>query len=199
MNDMLGPEVLVPSALVFGEYSHTTTKSEPNNDRTTQAERAHLADIARKDMGEEMSSIQLKRVLHHSVPSASDRAYEPGDKVVEWREKILKNRMREWLGTYLVIPMNLEKKLVYIRDNVTNEEKPFNLTQLKPYWSPEILSHSFLVHASSVVSNFRQLQDDSIYMTEFLDPEDQRAASSEINEAKLKEIRDLKQAEYFFA
>lgn len=52
MNDTLGPEGLVSSALVFGEYLRTHTLSEPHLHRHSLSERAKIAQSARREMGD---------------------------------------------------------------------------------------------------------------------------------------------------
>ena len=79
MNDTLGPEGLVPSALVFGEYPKAYTRSETPPPRSTLVERASIAKSARKEMEKHMSEMRIKRALKHRPPAADDRAYQPGD------------------------------------------------------------------------------------------------------------------------
>lgn len=81
MNDTLGPEGLVPSALVFGEFPQINTRSEPRADRST-LRRAEVANLARPEISERMAELRLKRGLHHAVPPSRDRIYQPGDKVL---------------------------------------------------------------------------------------------------------------------
>lgn len=83
MNDTLPPEGLVPSALVFGEFPRVAKPSEHTQKRASIDKRADYAQIARKEM--ESKRATLKHALHHAVPLASDRTYEPGDQVLIWR------------------------------------------------------------------------------------------------------------------
>lgn len=50
MNDTLGPEGLVPSALVFGEFPKFVTKSEVPRERSILESRAEMATLVRKEM-----------------------------------------------------------------------------------------------------------------------------------------------------
>ena len=50
MKDTLGPEGLVPSALVFAEYPRVFTKSETPNERDVFVSRAKVAKTARIEM-----------------------------------------------------------------------------------------------------------------------------------------------------
>lgn len=116
MNVTLGPERLFPSAIVFGEYCRVYNASETTQSRATLNERAELDEIARKGMEGNMASLKLKRALHHPVPPACDQRYEPGDQVLVWLEKVLNQRIGEWLGLFTVIAMESTRKLAYVRD-----------------------------------------------------------------------------------
>lgn len=52
MNDILGPEGLVPSSLVFLEFPTKLTKSEITLSGPSVDERAHVAALARKQMSQ---------------------------------------------------------------------------------------------------------------------------------------------------
>ena len=64
MNDTLGPEGLVPSALVFGESPKVYTKSETPDERAVPAIRAKLAHTARSQMAKHMAELRVKRALN---------------------------------------------------------------------------------------------------------------------------------------
>lgn len=82
MNDTLGPKGLVPSVLVFGKYPPVFARSEVRKECPTSAQRADVATKARTKMEKQMAELRVKRALHHAVPPAAERAYEPGDKVL---------------------------------------------------------------------------------------------------------------------
>ena len=191
MNDTLGPEGLVPSSLLFGELPQPFTPSENRSDRPSLLDRAKLATAARKEMSAQMAKVKLKRAMHHAVPPACDRSYEPGDEVLVWRERIVGNRIGEWLGPLKVDGVNYAKKLVYVRDVDIGPPRPFNVVQVKPYYSPELLAHSFLCDLDKAFERFKTPTDDMIFLTEVLDPNDQRATCPQMDKAKKKEIRNL--------
>ena len=60
MNDTLGPEGLVTSAIVFGEFPRGFTKSETPSQRPTLEERAPIAQSARKEMGKIMAEMRIR-------------------------------------------------------------------------------------------------------------------------------------------
>ena len=49
-NDTLGPDGLVPSALVFGEFPSPIVTSETRHPRATIESRAEIANMAQKEM-----------------------------------------------------------------------------------------------------------------------------------------------------
>lgn len=124
MNDTLGPEGLVPSALIFGEFPRVFNPSESNTTRLTNNERAELDQVARQEMEQQMVSLILKLALHHAVSPSSDRVYEPGYKVLVWREKMVNNIFTKWLGLFLIYSMNREKKLLYVQDTQIHLSNP---------------------------------------------------------------------------
>lgn len=134
MNDTLGSKGLVPSVLVFGEYPRVSTPSEATEPRSTISERPELAEIYRMEMQEKMAKLKLKMALHHAVPLACDRAYEPSDKVLVWREKVVNNRIGEWLGPYEVDSMDTTKKLVFVKDVKVDPASPFKVVQVELYF-----------------------------------------------------------------
>ena len=91
MNDTLGPEGIVPSSLVFGEYPSLRSFVGPVLPRPSLAVRAEVAQEARQLMAKYMAQVRIVRALKHNTPSATDHVYQPGDKVLVWREKLDKN------------------------------------------------------------------------------------------------------------
>ncbi len=75
MNDMLGPEGIVPSALVFGEFVFLTSFGGPVIPNASLAERALAVRGARRYMAKHLVQVRIKRALHHQTPRASDETY----------------------------------------------------------------------------------------------------------------------------
>ena len=75
MNDMLGPEGTVPSALIFGDFPSLTAFEVPIVPRPTLAKRAEAAQEARRCMAKHLSQVRFNRALHHNTPPATDRTY----------------------------------------------------------------------------------------------------------------------------
>ena len=67
------------------------------------SERDEAAQQARRYMAKHLAQAKVTRALHQNIPPATDRRYQPGDKVIIWREKIVENRIGKWMGPYTVI------------------------------------------------------------------------------------------------
>ncbi len=145
MNDTLGPEGLVPSSFVFGEYPKVYTKghSEMPQPRLTTEERASMLQSGRAEMQRHMAKARVARALKHSVPSAADQSFQPGDMALVWHEKIVNNRIGEWLGPFRALGVDESKKIVYIQDVKIGTARPFSVTQVKVYLPPSDLADSF--------------------------------------------------------
>lgn len=63
MNDTLGPEGLVPSALVFGEFPKAYSLSEILGVRSSVEEREKIAASAGREMEKRIAKMKLKRAL----------------------------------------------------------------------------------------------------------------------------------------
>lgn len=72
LNDTLGPEGNVPSALVFGYFPLPYTKSEQKPQRLTVDKRATVVTLARKEMSEIMARMRINRGLTHAVQEAAN-------------------------------------------------------------------------------------------------------------------------------
>ena len=131
LNDTLGPEGLVPSALVFGEFPSTFTTLERRPPPATLQWRAELANMARKEMEKEMAKVRIRRGLSHSVPRSADTFFDEGDLVLVWKEKVVENRIGEWKGPYRVQGFEKEKKLVFVKETEGGSPRPFNMSQVK--------------------------------------------------------------------
>lgn len=79
MNDTLGPEGIVSSALIFSAFFQLSSISEARSSRSNLIKRADDANTARKKMGKIMSRMKLNRALQNAVLPACDRSFQPGD------------------------------------------------------------------------------------------------------------------------
>ena len=191
MTDTLGPEGLMPSALVFGEFPKIRTQGSKPTPRATLLSRKDVAETARKEMEKHVAKMKINRALNHMVPKAANRSYQPGDKVLVWREEVVDSRIGEWLGPFSVSSFEPEKKLVLVQDDKGGSPKPFNVLQVKPYLEPTDVAHSFMSDLHRALSYNCTRDDNDIYLTEIIDRQDPRVDSLDMKAAKKKEIRNL--------
>lgn len=122
INDIMGPDGLVPTLLVFGAYPRMTAESPPS---TTTRRRAAAYDKATK----ELRSIQAKRQIQDALNTRNGPSTEAvkdldlQDKVLVWREPGV------WDGPFKIISMDDKNVIV----NTVNGPQTFRQTQAKPY------------------------------------------------------------------
>lgn len=192
LNDTLGPEGIVPTVLVFGDYPRLYTLSEELPSRLTNEQRAALVTTARKEMEKHMAELRLRRSLKHNPPPATDYILKPGDEVLVWREKLVEHRIGEFIGPFLVDSVDHATKTIFIRDSKVGAARPFNISQVKLYHRPENISFSFISDLCRPFTYFSSPDDaDEIFATEVVQPKDPRATSSEMLAARQAEIKNL--------
>ena len=192
MNDTLGPEGIVPSSLVFGEFPSLRSFVGPAVPRPTLAERAEAAQEARQLMAKHLAQVRINRALKHNTPVATDRVFQPGDKVLLWREKVVENRIGEWVGPYTVKSFDENSRIVLVQKSEDAPHERYNITQVKHLLEPETASISFVDDVRrtfSVFSNKDRTFD--TYLTEVVGKHDPRASSPEMKDAISNEVRDL--------
>ena len=86
LNDKAGPDGLVPSALLFGEFPRLELPDDCST-RPTTDERGKLALIIRNEVRQHIDKMRISRALRHNVPKDTDTTFDPGDQVLVWREK----------------------------------------------------------------------------------------------------------------
>ena len=136
MNDTLGPEGFVPSSLVFGELPSLRTFVGPVIPRPSLAERAQTAQEARRLMAKHLAQTRVNRALKHNTPNANVRIYQPGDEVLVWREKLVENRIGEWVGPYIVKSYDERSRIVLVQKSADSAHERYNITQVKPFLRP---------------------------------------------------------------
>lgn len=82
MNDTLGTDGLVSSALVFGEFPPEHTRSEMLHRRAEMEYRAEVANMARREMEKQIAKVRIKRALSTTASPAADKLLEVGPKVL---------------------------------------------------------------------------------------------------------------------
>lgn len=90
-----------------------------------------------------MAELSVRRALRHSTPTASSRVYSPGDKVLVLRERVVENRVGEWIGPFTVLAADETKKIIFVQDFRMGAARPFNMAQVTHHNTPETLANSF--------------------------------------------------------
>ena len=133
----LGPEGIVPSALVFEDFTSLRSLCGPVVPRSSPSERAEAAQQSRRYTSQHLVKVKFKRAVHHNITPASDRVYQPGDEVLLWREKQVEIRMREWISPYTVVRTDSCVKIVVVQKEAGSALERFNTTQVKLFLRPE--------------------------------------------------------------
>ena len=72
----------------------------------------------------------INQVLQHQTPQATDRTFQPSDEVLMWREKVLENRICEWVGPYKVITFDAMARIVLVQKDENALYERYNITLL---------------------------------------------------------------------
>ena len=191
MNNTLGPEGVVPSVLVFGEFPSLRTLHEAPIPKVALVDRSRIANAARKEMEHHMAHMRVQRALRHQVPRSADTVFQPGDKVLVWRERIVNNRICEWVGPCDVVTVDYSAKIVHVKDTRDGLPRPYNIAQVKPYLSEVKVSNSFMVDIQKGLGSDSTHEPHDVHLTEVLKPNDPRASSFRMMKAKGEEIKGL--------
>lgn len=79
-----------------------------------------------------MTKLRVQRALKHRVPRAADLTPEVGQQFLLWREKMVENRIGEWIGPFPIFALDQEKKLVSLQDSWIGAARPFSPAIVKP-------------------------------------------------------------------
>lgn len=101
----------------------------------------------------------INRALKHNVRSYADTVLKSGVQILVWRDKIVNNRIFELLGTCTVKNFDVEKKLVYVRDDKKNSVKHHNFTQCKLYLPPDKIARPFMVNLQAHLGQLSEEHD----------------------------------------
>ena len=192
MNDTLGPEAIIPSALVFRDIPSLRSITGPVIPRPTLAERAEIALEARRHFAKHVALSKVKRALHNKAPMATNRVHQTGDKVLLWREVQVENRIGDWLGPYTVVSFDPNSKIILVQMSADARYERYNIVQVKPFLKQTEASTDFIETLYSLIRQFALPNTDlSVNMTEVVQKNDKRAYSWEMKEAIKSEAQDL--------
>ena len=192
MNDTLGPEGIVPSALAFGEFPSIRTFYGPPDIRPTLTERAEIAHNARKMMASELARTKVRRALNHDVPKSDGVVHQPGNLVYVWCETPSGGKSGEWTEQFKVNTVNGLDRIVAIQDEKGNP-KQFNHIQVKPYFLESVKTNYMKsLYAGLSPYMFDRLpKPKTIRLTEVIPTNDPRSESPEMRCAIYDEVQDL--------
>lgn len=98
MKHTLGPEGIVPSALVFGEFQQIRATGDAVITRPDLAARASAATQDLAEIDKHMARLRLQRALRQNAPPAAKVSYQADDQFLIWRERLIAQRIGEWKG-----------------------------------------------------------------------------------------------------
>lgn len=194
MNDALGAEGLVSLALVFGEYSKAYTRSEVPLLQRTLEEGAQVAAVVRHKMKRQMAETNAKRAFLYKTPKATDFIFQPGDKVLVWRENIVNHGISEWLGPSIVAQVDESKKKPYVKHKRPGAPRPLKIVQFKRYLTLEVFAHYLIRDIGEKLHRFRSnacKNEEEILLRDLVPCNNRRATTPEMREAKKTETRNL--------
>ena len=113
-------------------------------------------------------------------------------RVLIWSEKIVENRIGEWVGPYTVRSFDEQSHIVLVQKNADYPLERYNTTQVKPFLRPPAAFCHFLNsihHAISEFTNERRYIDS--FMTEVIKDNEPQAKSPEMIRIISSEVRDL--------
>lgn len=174
MNDTMGENGLVPSRLVFGIIPRFPIL---NHNLPTQRERLQALKLAQAEMNSIVAERRVLAALNKSIPSAADRNYKLGEKVLIYSET-----SKTWIGPYIVI--DCTGRIVTVKTHDNSFRQTFNAYQVKPYYRDD-----YTVNFSQFKSGCDEALLFFTFITEVIQPHDPRAWK--FSDAINKEIRGL--------
>ena len=108
-----------------------------------------------------------------------------------WRERIVNNRIGEWVGPHTVASADYSSKIVHAKESEQGLPRPYNFAQVKPYVSATEASRAFLLDVQRSLKGFATEESEDAFLTEVLNPNDPRSSSSRMTDAKRAEIKGI--------
>lgn len=158
--------------------------------KDTLDEKAKLASTARREIEQDIANLRVQRALRHNVPPSANIAYEPADKVIVWREKLIANRVGEWLGLFQFNSVDNYAKPVYLLLAPESDLSSFSFSQVKPYVTASEVSYTHLCELLNGIASYRSDAGDS-YMTKIQSSRSPRAHEPRMTTAKKAKLREL--------
>ena len=159
--------------------------------RSLLAERALAAQEARRHMAKHQAQVRVKRALQHQTPQATDQIYQPDDKVLVWREKLVENRIGELIGPYTVCSYDAEALIVLVRKEPDAPHERYNVAQVRPFLEKNRRGESLHKFYRLGVEPIHYTPTLPAHMIEFTEKNDPRADSPRMRRAISNEVREL--------
>ncbi len=113
-------------------------------------ERAEIAQEALRHMDKSLAQSRIRRAPQHQTPPATDLIYNPGDKVLVWREKVVENRIGELVGPYILVSVDAQAKIVLVQKDADSKHGRYNIVRIRTFLLREAAATGYLetLHAS---------------------------------------------------
>lgn len=129
--------------------------------------------------------------------------YETGNEVLLFREKIVNNRIGEWIGAFKVSGVDLIRKPVYVQLKAAEPAKAFRIPQFKKiYLPPQQASNIFFYNLRRAIDCFisdsdKERADHAILNDKAVHKNDPWADTDERTEMKEAKVMGLMKFETF--
>lgn len=131
MNDTLGPEIMVPTALLFGELLSLRPFSEPRELRQSPHQRAKIVNTVRKIAAAELANAKIRQGARAQVTESSNSSSALWTESSGMTRKDNKQHKKIRAETYATKTMDPERKNTIV--DLDGEHKRFSVMQVKPF------------------------------------------------------------------
>ena len=150
-------------------------------------------------MSKELVAAKAKLALERKTFAVADRIYQPGDKVLIWREKQIEHQIGEYFGPYTVISYDSITKTVLVQKRPEAKYELYRSAQIKPYVmveskkiSREVIVIDYLRHNHESLVDCRTPTDEiDIRLAEVIQSSDPRTRDLRMAKAIQEEVRDI--------
>lgn len=192
INDSSGPEGLVPSALLFGEFQEAHSL-RGTTQRETLGQRVTMASCASKQMQKDLCEKRLLRALQFKNLSGLEQVSQPGGNALVWRQKISNYRIGEWLGPFAVLTVDESRKQGHFQDSENSAARPFNVVHVECYHDPGFFAHCSVIDLEKKLRRFRTVsfEEKEVSLTKVVGRSDPEAYSDKMIAVKREKIPNL--------
>lgn len=143
-----------------------------------------------------MAKLWVNRASKHKVPPAIDTTYKVGEKFLVFREKIFNHQIGKRLGCFIVIEVEMNRKLVYIQLKDNEPSKALGLAKVIKYSALEHTFETFFIDIRKALELFKNddfscVSNNLLFFAKVFSIKDQQVVSKEIITARKVEINGL--------